>query len=452
MKTNKLASLLPLSLLLLAACGGNSVPAAVAGASPQLAYRGRTLDVVLSGSGTQWDDKTTVTFGDGVTVNKVTLASPAALVANITVAPDAMIGPRDITVTRGGDVEPFKMAFQIDSAIDVQVQGTTAQGSLVFLTIVNKDLSTLFDDTSTGGGLFSSPTFTNIDITAPTGMAVNVSNVTPFRVDATLFIDVNATPGKFDLVLKSGPAGGTQQTFQSPGLFDVAARTAAALTGNTSVSIDKPYVSSLYTLTPGGANHLVTIKATPDDKNQSPSIVVLDNTGSWANLVTNGASVSWLASDAKPVYVIVFDGGGEGGYNVSVAPTDVALTVQTGEGNDNTNKDPNGATLLMAPPVELKGATLTDKNDVDCYQVPAVPAGKSIHARTVPGDANTDTTLQFFASDKTTKLNDMPIDSANHEDAVSPAVASAGDYYVCVGAGSFFSSSDTAYDLIVTIE
>lgn len=436
----------------LAACSGSSIDPSVSGAAPHRAFRGRTVDVLLSGSGTTWDGTSTVLFGDGITVNKITAASPTALVANITVANDAPLGPRDVTVTQGSNAEPYKMAFSIESPIDVTVNGTTAQGSIVSLTIVNKDLEHLFDDTSTGGGLFSAPTYTNVAIKAPAGTTLNIDSVTPFKVQATMLIDVKATPVKFDLLVKSGPIDGKRDEFPSPALFDIAARTAEPLTAGAMFAVEKASASKLYTFTPGGVDHKVSITATPDDSNQSPSLVVIDEGGTFMDVIANGASVSWIIDSVHPVYVLVFDAGGEGGYNISLKTVDVLLATQTGgEGDDTLNNVRATATVLQTPPIRVKGASLSSKTDVDCYKV-TVPVGKVIHAQTIPGDANTDTTLQFFDKDGTTKLNAMPIDNGYHEDEVSPALAGAGDYYVCVGASSYFSASASAYDLVVTLE
>ena len=451
-------SLVPVCLAVCVAIGGvgcgssETVTPSVSGAFPQTAFRGRTLDVVLSGSGTKWDQTATVSFGDGITVNKVTPASLTALVANITVTDAAAEGPRDITVTSLGDVEPYKMAFSIASPIEVVVQGTTAQGSIVGLTIKNKDLEHLFDDTSTGGSIFSAPTFTNIAINTPTGTAVNISNVTPFRIDATMFIDVKATTAKFDLKVKSGPEGGKRDDFNFPALFDIAARTAEALPATGAMfTLDKPLGSKLYTFTPGGVDHLIELAATGDDAAANAQVVVLKQSGAFADLLGNGASYSWTADATTPVYVIVFDNSGGSGYNVAVSASDITLAIQAGgEGDSTANNVYTGAIVLSTPPVRVKGASLSAVTDVDWYKV-TVPAGKLIHARTVPGDANTDTVVSFYGTDGTTKIG-TDADNGNHEDVVSNALPAAGDYYIKVSASSYYAATATHYDLIVTLD
>jgi len=442
---------LALSLATVASgCGGATEPS-VSGTAPLRAFRGRTVDVLLSGSGTRWDDSAQVSFGDGVTVNKVTAASPTALVANITVASTATLGPRDITVTQGDDSSPYKMAFLIESAIDVQVQGTASQGSLVFVTIENHDFDHLFDDTSEGDGLFSPIVYTNIDIKAPTGTTVTIGNVTPFRIDATLLLDTTVAAGAFDLELKSGPTGGSRDSFDYPAALTIASRTAEPLTSTAAVEIANAYGSHLYTLTQGGADHYVSISVASGDPDTFPSVIVLGKSGAFADLIKNGAAVSWLTENADPVYVIVYDTGGVAGYTADVTSSDLLLTTQAGGEGDNTlNNAASTPVVLSTPPVRVKDASLSNVNDVDWYKV-TVPAGKRIRAQTIAGD-DADTTIAFFQADGITAIGEV-VDRANGENALSPALPGAGDYLIKIAASvQYFDPSAPGYDLVVTLE
>ena len=71
---------------------------AVSSVNPTEANQGeRGLGVTISGSGFQGG--ATVSMGGGITVTRVSLTSGSQLVATIDVAPDAALGPRDVTVT-----------------------------------------------------------------------------------------------------------------------------------------------------------------------------------------------------------------------------------------------------------------------------------------------------------------------------------------------------------------
>src|SRR3954453_17925238 len=69
--------------------GGVQITPSVSLVQPLTVFLGRTLDVHLAGYGTNWNDMTTIDFGAGVTVNKVTAASETGLTVNITIAETA---------------------------------------------------------------------------------------------------------------------------------------------------------------------------------------------------------------------------------------------------------------------------------------------------------------------------------------------------------------------------
>lgn len=83
---------------------------------PNSASRGTTLDVVITGANTNFDDTTTVSFGGtGITVHSVTTSSLTEITANISIAPDASLGFRDVTATTGSEAAAILDAFQVVS-------------------------------------------------------------------------------------------------------------------------------------------------------------------------------------------------------------------------------------------------------------------------------------------------------------------------------------------------
>ncbi|HEX8686482.1 MAG TPA: hypothetical protein VF654_08270, partial [Pyrinomonadaceae bacterium] len=68
----------------------------VLGVSPTQGARGQTLNVTVSAAATHFAAGSAVTFGSGVTVNSVSVVNATSLVANVTVAPDAPTGYRDV--------------------------------------------------------------------------------------------------------------------------------------------------------------------------------------------------------------------------------------------------------------------------------------------------------------------------------------------------------------------
>jgi hypothetical protein len=73
--------------------------------TPSIVAAGSTSNVTISGGLTHFASGTSVAnLGANVTVNSLTVSSPTSAVANVTVAPGATIGFRDVTVQTGGEL------------------------------------------------------------------------------------------------------------------------------------------------------------------------------------------------------------------------------------------------------------------------------------------------------------------------------------------------------------
>ncbi|HZS40920.1 MAG TPA: hypothetical protein VFF06_29000, partial [Polyangia bacterium] len=273
----------------------------VSSISPPLVFLARTVDVHLAGFATHWSDATTVDFGDGVTVNRVTAASATALTANVTVAPGAAVGKRDVVVSDGAVREPFKATFEIAPPIKVTLEGVEAQGSIFTLHADNLDLANLFDTTSVTMGFFGPPVFVNLAIAAPAGAQLQISSVTPFAVDATVLVDVNAPPAVADLDVVSGPPGGAQTHFPAPAALDVRARAAAALpAGATRGTVERAFDSSLFAFAPPAGAAIQDLDARVSGAGPVPAIAVLPKSGAFADLLSFGKRATLVSASADP--------------------------------------------------------------------------------------------------------------------------------------------------------
>jgi hypothetical protein len=439
---------LALALLPVVACGGGE-DASVSGVFPSSAFLGRKVRVEISGDVTSWKAGATVDFGAGVTVNSVSVASPTALFADITVAPDAAPGLRDVTVNSGGKFT-LAQAFQLESAITLKVNGTLAQGSIATFAINNHDFNTPFDDTSTGDGFFTPIEYTNTSIQSPAGTQFSISSVTPYAITGTLFVDTNATAGKF--VVDSGLEADAVTSELGEDL-KIEARTATALTANTPAggTVAKPFDSALYEFTPGAGPVLATLNATATGSASQPGLAILGSSGTFDDFLAYSNANNFVQMTPSKLYAIYFDNGGGAGYSFSVKANSQMLTAANEVEPNNTVGTANAASVM---PFLLKTATLASATDVDWIKVTvsAANVGKKIHVITTGNDPQTDTVLQVFQANGTTAFGAASSDSNYHEDLVTAAVTTAGDYMVKVTASEYFTATHNTYMAAVWFE
>jgi hypothetical protein len=408
----------------------------VSAVQPSTVYLGRTLDVHLSGFDTMWTDSTQLSLGDGITVNKVTAASATGLTANITIDPHAAIGMRDLTVMDGSNNELFKSTFDVEPPVKVSIQGTLAQGSISVMHVDLLDHDNFFDSTNVPGFL-GPPTYTNVDITAPAGVVIGVSSVTPTTVDATVFVDVDAAPTTVDFDLKSGPPMTPSIVHHVvPMGLTVAARTAMPLNvgPNTGMAMG-PFDSVLYTFSPAAGGHITSLKVTGGGQMSSPGYVLLPKSGHFSDAVdgTILTTKQLVTTTADPYYVVFWDNTGDAGYQFAITRTDAAVTIVAEAANNNTAPMAQAVTL----PGLVQNADLIPDPDVDVYSftVAAGDVGKKMHVTTFAGDDGAGQSVEVFGpTNLNTSLNMPagPVDNGGFVDFLSKPMPSAGTYFVKV--------------------
>lgn len=436
-----------LSILLLlgaTACGGTDPSAS--GVFPSAGFLGRKVRVEISGDATEWGASSKVSFGEGVTVDSIAVASPTALFADITIADTAPVGLRDVVVT-GGDNVTLKQAFEIESPITVTFRGTVAQGGIAALDVVNHDFDTPFDTTSTGDGFFTPLVFTGIDATAGNGVRVQVDNVTPFGLTATLLIDTDAQTGPLKIV--SGGAGATQTSFPLGADLTVAARTAMPLTAgmNATATSTKPVESFLYEFTPATFPALARFQASTTGDG-SPGIAVLPASGHFADLLGTAADQRQVAKTAGKFYAVLYDLSGETGvYTIRAGSAMLTIAADTEPGNNT-----QGGATACAMPCLVQNASLASSTDLDWFVFTAVAAdvGKKVHVITQPGDPRTDTQVEVLAG--ATSLRGPSDDNDYHENWLSNAITAAGAISTKIYASEMFDAAHKTYDALIYLE
>lgn len=435
------------------ACSDSYDPTpSASGVFPAEGFIGRSVRVEVSGEETKWADGATVSFGDGVTVNNVVVASESAIFADLTIADDAALSDRDVTVTSGSEVDVLKAAFRTESPIDFTLQGQAAQGSVAQFTVTLHDFDTPFDTTSTGDGLFTPIEFTNVTLDGGPGVALQVSSVSAYSITGLALIDVDAPAMTPAIKIVSGPSGGTQVTSSLGAPVAIAPRMAMELTADTPTTgtIANPYDTSLYSLTPSGFPALAKAAISTSNPSATPGLAVLPESGHFADLLAASASIDQVVRSGK-LYLIAYDLSGTSGYTYQLSNTAQTLTAAADtEPGNNTSA---GATTVTAPAL-IDNATLPDDTDVDWFKV-TVPVGKKIHVVTMPGDPGCDTLVDIYGpNNAATQFGSESSDSDYHEDLLSPAVTVAGTYYVKISASQagYFDPSQSAYVGVITLE
>jgi hypothetical protein len=427
----------------------------VSAVTPARAFLARTVDVEISGFGTNWTSAPTVDFGAGITVKNVSVASPTGLVATIEVSKTATLGAHDVTVTANGNTDTFKGAFKVDSPLEATLQGTVAQGSIVVGHLKNLDIATPFDLTSTGDGLFTPITYTNLNFGMLSGANISISSATAptiYGVDFLLLTDVTAPTTAQTLDLASGPMGGTDDDFVLPSAFTLTARTGTPLTSGTPATgnIAKPYDSVLYTFAPAAASAtIVQIAASATDPNASPVLALLPKSGLFADLIAVAPTHSFATLSTDPFYAIYWDQTGTtGAFTVTTQTTAATAVAMAAGATTLANAQATGAL-----PVVITGGTLTSATDQHWFKFTAAAGdvNKVVHVVTYPGDPLTDTIVDVQDSSGTS-LGGPSADSTYHEDFTSSAIPKAGDYYVQIAASPYFNPAHGTFGAWIKLE
>ncbi len=170
--------------------------------SPAAGALGQTLDVTITGYGTQFDGSSTAGFGDGIVVNSFTPASATEGVANISIEDDnAVLGYHDVIVntTAGAVYEnvigPFLVTTSSFGAFIPRVVSVTpaagAPGATLNVTIVGENTSFENGESAaafSGAGI----TVNSISVTSQTEATVNIT------------IGAAAEPGYRDVSITTG--------------------------------------------------------------------------------------------------------------------------------------------------------------------------------------------------------------------------------------------------------
>ena len=190
------------------------IPALVQ-ATPAFAQAGQSgVNVVVTSQFTLFQQGfTSANFGSGVTVNFITVNSTTQLTANISVASNATVGSRDITITTSGNQQTLPSGFAVTAGTPVITQispnyGNPGQSGLA-VTVYGQYTNWVNGTTIANFGpsitvlttVVNSPTQLVATITIPSGTAVG-----PETVTTTTGAEIESVAGGFTVQAATVPA------------------------------------------------------------------------------------------------------------------------------------------------------------------------------------------------------------------------------------------------------
>jgi hypothetical protein len=254
--------------------------------TPAFGSQGQTLNVALTGSGTSWVQGTTfANFGDGITINSLTIADPLdpnpnQAVANITISNTTPIGYRTITMVTGGEFDVSVLSpqgnpiFQIgpNNATLVSVSpNTEPQGGVQPVTLTATGTHFLQNATQVSiGGVIVGDVLVNSPTNATAQVAVSASAIGPQNVTVSTggeiaglnnaFTITGATPALLSVAPSTGQQGQQNLNIVITGnayTDFVSGQTSADFTGEitvNSVTVNNPNQVTVNITISGDAN------------------------------------------------------------------------------------------------------------------------------------------------------------------------------------------------------
>jgi TRAP transporter TAXI family solute receptor len=177
--------LLIISLIFpISGCAEEAKETTVTGVSPGSAKVGETLDVTITG--TNLTDASAVSFGSGVTINSFTVDSATRITASISIAADAAVGSKDVSVTTELGTGTKTGGFTVAGLEAPTVTGVSPDSG---------DQINMLDVTITG------TTFTDASaVSFGSGITVDSFTVdSDIKITANIAIAIDATEGSRDV-------------------------------------------------------------------------------------------------------------------------------------------------------------------------------------------------------------------------------------------------------------
>jgi hypothetical protein len=429
--------------------GGGGDEPTINGITPAQAFLGHSGEVSISGNGTNWTSVPTVDFGANVTVDKVTVATPTALVVDFTVDAAAALGKRDVKVMDGATTLSLTGAFHVLSPLVLTFNGNVAQGAIGLLNVGVIDPSTPLDTTNIQGYPL------HLQASVGTGAFAIPAYVDDYSAIFQLYIDVTAQPGPQTFDLVSGPPGvaGSDVEFPAPQAVNIAARTPTAFsTTAVNGNLAAPYDSDVYSFTPASASlTILDFSLSTTSSTAAPNLYLLPTTGKWGDMIAQGAGASagvpttatYVSQQTTQLYAVVADTTGNPG------PYTLPGVVQTTPACTKAATLPDTmATAIVATslPFVLTDGDLSHNNNGGDWVKVQMPANKTTLRIQTSNNLNTDAYVALYDDGQ------LPVNSFDGTNVDFSTALPPGTYYVNFAYSPYTSPSSTTYMGIIRVE
>ena len=323
--------------------------------SPTTAQAGTTDNIVITGQFTTFQQSFSgVTMGSGVTVNFVTVNSLTQLTANIIVASNAQVGPRDVSVTTNGATQTLPGALSITAGTPVITQinpNIGNPGQTLSVDIYGQYTNWVSGTTSVSFGssitvntpiTVHNAAWLTASITIPSGTALGPADVT-----TTTGGEVETVPGGFTIQAASIP--GPYLISLSPG----AGSSGFAINSVFTAVFSQPMMRSTI-------NNSTVLLYITSNWTTIPGTVNLDATGRILTFTPN----SLLAVNSQYYFNLTSGiqdatGNGFGSYGVYMSTSDAAdITAPTVVATNPPANDASAGTNVV---IQLEFSTPMDQ-------------------------------------------------------------------------------------------
>lgn len=247
--------------------------------NPGDGVRGRTFDVEILGSNTNFQGLSQISFGSGITVNSRTVNSPVRITANVTVTPDAVLGFRDVTVTTPLGASTTEEATGVGA---INIVEPVATPTLISITPSSGGQGSTLDVSISG----SNTNFVNGTSIANFGAGITVNSTTVInstRAIANITVQNEAVIGFRDVIVTTSTEVARENV---PGPFVV-----------TPAGVVIPQVTAI-TPTQGERGRNLSVTVTGENTNfvNGVSVISFSGTGITVNNTIVNSAVSATAN------------------------------------------------------------------------------------------------------------------------------------------------------------